>query len=73
MCSRARFFLLEVLLLEGKLSLLTVYETDDGKSLTIAVLKPGSASKTEKITTTNKIEKSRIWLNLTNTGAFKHQ
>jgi hypothetical protein len=35
-------------------------------------LKPASASKTEKITATNKIEKSRIWLNLTNTqGAFK--
>ncbi|SDW02774.1 Ig-like domain-containing protein [Flavobacterium degerlachei] len=35
-------------------------------------LKPASASKTEKTTTTNKIEKSRIWLNLTNTqGAFK--
>ncbi|EIA09751.1 hypothetical protein HJ01_00848 [Flavobacterium frigoris PS1] len=35
-------------------------------------LKPGSASKTQKTTTTNKIEKSRIWLNLTNTqGAFK--
>ncbi|MGO4818372.1 PA14 domain-containing protein [Flavobacterium sp. W22_SRS_FP1] len=35
-------------------------------------LKPASASKTEKTTSTNKIEKSRIWLNLTNTqGAFK--
>lgn len=35
-------------------------------------LKPASASKTEKTTTTNKIEKNRIWLNLTNTGgAFK--
>ncbi|WP_371539978.1 PA14 domain-containing protein [Flavobacterium sp. Arc3] len=35
-------------------------------------LKSVSTSKSEKVTTTTKIEKSRIWLNLTNTqGAFK--
>jgi hypothetical protein len=35
-------------------------------------LKPVSASKTLPVTATNKIEKNRVWLNLTNTeGAFK--
>jgi hypothetical protein len=35
-------------------------------------LRTASGSKTSKVTTTNEIEKSRVWLNLSNTqGAFK--
>jgi hypothetical protein len=35
-------------------------------------LRPASGSKISKVTTTNEIEKSRIWLNLSNTqGAYK--